>query len=276
MKRKILSVFIVITVAVMLFGTISVSAYEYEYDVEIDKLSALVEEAEKFEFEHYSISQLTWAVFQNKLNNARTLVDSVYIIPQDEIDIAYNELNQAIENLGPSSYVETEPVDTSELEALIAEAASWEYADFNVDIEKWLEFQAEIDVARSVFQIQNFTQQSVDAVKNNLALVMEMLEPFRKAEELPNIGSSQIQQTEMPPMRTDIAFQPIVPNGSDIVLVPNSPIITTPVKETRPKSTTPFLQGGFIEIGCDASIAISALVVVGIIGAAVAIKKKED
>ena len=40
--------------------------------------------------------------------------------------------------------------------------------------------------------------------------------------------------------------------------------------------TEPLSQGGFVYLGCDATIALSALAVVGIIGAAVAIKKKED
>jgi cell division protein FtsL len=59
MKRRVLSAFIIILVVVMMLGTISVSAYQYEYDVEIDKLYALVEEAEKFEFDHYNTTALT-------------------------------------------------------------------------------------------------------------------------------------------------------------------------------------------------------------------------
>lgn len=267
MKRRVLSAFIIILVVVMMLGTISVSAYTYEYDVDMYKFSTLVVDAEKFEFEHYNTTALTWAIFQQKVNNARFLLNSGYAVSQDNIDLAYNELQQAIENLGPSNYVEpdipaTESVNKSELELLIVEAKSWKKTEYDVANWEWSNFLAEIEMANAVFESDGSTQSEVDYAKKNLSNAMNEMRSKKITNQTPDFETTPIET--MPSIQTE---RPI-----ETVYIPQ----TEKPKETLPKSTAPLSQGGFIEINCGSSIAISALAIVGIIGAALTVKKKED
>ena len=272
MKRKVLSAFIIILVVVMMLGTISVSAYQYEYDVEIDKLYALVEEAEKFEFEHYNTSSLTWAIFQKSLTDANKLLNSTDTVSQDNVDLAYNELKQAIENLGPSNYVDNENSDTenpeseavnkSELELLIVEAKSWKKTEYDVANWEWSNFLAEIEMANAVFESDGSTQSEVDYAKKNLSNAMNEMRSKKITNQTPDFETTPLET--MPSIQTE--------RPSETVYIPQ----TEKPKETLPKSTAPLSQGGFIEIDCGSSIAISALAIVGIIGAALTVKKKED
>lgn len=267
MKRRVLSAFIIILVVVMMLGTISVSAYTYEYDVDMYKFSTLVVDAEKFEFEHYNTTALTWVVFQNKLTNARNLLDSTDPVSQDNIDLAYNELQEAIEKLGPSNYVEpdipaTESVNKSELELLIVEAKSWKKTEYDVANWEWSNFLAEIEMANAVFESDGSTQSEVDYATRNLSNAMNEMRSKKITNQTPDFETTPIET--MPSIQTE--------RPSETVYIPQ----TEKPKETLPKSTAPLSQGGFIEINCGSSIAISALAVVGIIGAALVIKKKRD
>ena len=68
--------------------------------------------------------------------------------------------------------------------------------------------------------------------------------------------------------------------ATDVIIIESDIEKYPPVKDViipeEPKSTTSVWDGGVIELGCDASLAISALAIVGMIGAAAVIKKKED
>ena len=272
MKIRILSAFVIILVVVMMLGTVSISAYEYEYDVEFGRLCALVEEAEKIEFEHYNTSTHTWDVFQKSLTDAKKLTSSSYANTQDKIDLAYNELQQSIENLGPSISVDTgnsnpdisesEAVDKSELELLIIEAKSWKKSEYDVLDWEWNNFIADIEMANAVFESDGSTQSEVDYAKTNLYNAMNEMRQKKFGNQKP--GFETTPPETMPSIQTDVQ--------TETVYIPH----TEKPTETLPKSTTPVLQGGFVELGCGSSIAISALAVVGIIGAALTVKKKED
>lgn len=267
--------FLIILALIFAFSMFSTSILTSAETVDKSELFALVSEAEKINKNNYANNTIAWKMFEMKLNEARELLDRNYVT-QDEIAEMVFNLQYAINSLGEPIYSDTESVDKSELEALIAEAFSWEASDFKkITVEQWVNFQDEIKAARYTLQSKYASQEDVDAAKNNLVAAMDAMRALKNIDEFESAEVTELPATQTPPVQTDIVIKPINPNDSATVVGPNSST-AKPATETRPKSTTPFLQGGFIEIGCDATVALSALVIVGIIGAAVAIKKKED
>ena len=177
--------------------------------------------------------------------------------------------------------MQTEAVDKSQLEALIAKANSLKRNDFDIDEGVWNDFQIQIIASENTLNNKKSTQKNIDDAKNNLSLMLEIVEQFRVVNEEEGETEEvvpEFTENRIPNVETNITVQPIIPSESVIVsdVVNSNASQTKPAPETRPKSTTPFLQGGFIEIGCDASIAFSALAVVGIIGSALVIKRKHN
>ena len=237
----------------------------------VDKtaLEALVAEAEGFQRENFKASNVTWSMFVSELGYAQSVLASPYAT-QEEVNSALQNLGAIIPRLGPQ-IKQTEAIDMSELQAIISEAVAYNKSDFEIEDVLWNDFQVELANAIMTVNDSSATQQEIDNAKNNLVMVMEVVDQYRiykeentqpSATQKPNGGATESNQTTTPTESVKATSKPTT-------------TATEPVTETRPKSTTPFLQGGFIELGCDASVALSALAVAGIIGAAFAIKKKE-
>ena len=279
MKKRILSVLIMILITVMLFGAISASAYTFEYGVEMARLEEVVAQAEKFQFEHYNTSQLTWAVFQDKLAEAQELVNSVYYVSQEEIDLRYNDLQQAIENLGQSSYVEPDPtaVDKSTLGLLINEAESWKMKDYDVAKWEWANFLAEVEVAKAAYESDGKTQDDINYAAKVLSEAMDAMRMKKIGADNSNTDTDANTNTNTN-TNTETSHISTFPSTETESVATDKPYVPQTEKPTQalPQLDDNIFEGGFIELGCGASAAISALAVVGIIGAALVIKKKRD
>ena len=271
MKRIFLCIFTIIF-AISIFSTaISVSADT----VDTSTLEAVIEYAKTLKKTDYDVTAFTWNSFQAKIEEAEALCDS-YNVSQSEIDSMEDNLLRNIEllipinnNAGTGEETETDPngVDKTELEALLSHVSTLQRDDYDVSDQQWRSFITLVAEARSVFNTEEVTQADIDMVVGNISSAMSYLNQNKIGNEL-DTSETGIRETSG-----------LKPQESEIIVATESPkleVKTEKVKETRPKSTTPFMQGGFIDVNCGSSIAISAVAVVGIIGAALAIKKKED
>lgn len=263
-------VFLIILAMILTFSVFSTAISVSAETVDKTALEALVAEAEGFQRENFKVSDITWSMFVSELEYAQSVLTSPYAT-QEEVNRALQNLGAIIPRLGPQ-IKQTEAIDMSELQAIISEAVAYNKSDFEIEDVLWNDFQVELANAIMTVNDSSATQQEIDNAKNNLVMVMEVVDQYRiykeeentqpSATQKPNGGATESNQTTTPTESVKATSKPTT-------------TATEPVTETRPKSTTPFLQGGFIELGCDASVALSALAVAGIIGAAFAIKKKE-
>lgn len=262
-------VFLVILAMIFVFSVLSASITISAATVDKTELAALVTKAENLSMENFNTTIYAWNMFSSELEYAKNILANPNVT-QSEVNYSVQDLSDAIARLG-REVVQTEAVDKSDLKALIDEAIMWKRADFTVDNSLWNELQGEIANAIMTFNNTSSTQQNIDNAINNLVTVMDIVYQYKAEDDI--VDS---KETQSPNVETNVTAQPIVPTES--VVATSKPIVsgTKPMTETRPKSTTPFLQGGFIELGCDASIAFSALAIVGIIGSALVIKKKHD
>ena len=265
MKKIFLCIFAIIFAASVFFTAISVSADT----VDVSELEELIEYAKTLKETNYEVTSYVWNIFQYGIDDAEDVLYSVNS-SQSDIDYAVEDLNRLIEALGPPINVE-EPedggdgIDKSELEALFTEISTWNRDDYNITDQQWQNFITMVAQARTVLSLEGVTQEDIDLVKSNLLAAMEYLKQNKIGNESEKIETENNE--------TEKKSETVLPLVTETAKATKK---TERVTETRPKSTTPFLQGGFIEVNCGSSIAISSVVIVGIIGAAVAIKKKED
>lgn len=266
-------VFLVILAMIFVFSVLSASITISAATVDKTELAALVSKAENLSMENFNTTIYAWNMFSSELEYAKNILANPNVT-QSEVNYSVQDLSDAIARLG-REVVQTEAVDKSDLKALIDEAIMWKRADFTVDNSLWNELQGEIANAIMTFNNTSSTQQNIDNAINNLVTVMDIVYQY-KVEDKVEDDIVDSKETQSPNAETNVTAQPIVPTESVVDTSKTIVSGTKPMTETRPKSTTPFLQGGFIELGCDASIAFSALAIVGIIGSALVIKKKHD
>ena len=158
-------------------------------------------------------------------------------------------------------------VDKSELEALVEEAIKMKESDYNATTTDWIMFENTLDVAAGYLIDDDVSQEDIDLAVENLNKRIDKLGPKESSTVLSDesVGSNQIQMED------------IIASGNAVIIETQRVNVSTE-KETKPmpKSTAEFSKGGFVYLGCGSTVALSALAVVGIIGAALAIKKKED
>lgn len=264
-------VFLVILAMIFVFSALFVSISISAATVDKTELQTLVSKAENLEMENFNTTIYAWNLFLSELEYAQNVLGEPNAT-QAHVNVAVRDLSDAIARLG-REIVQTEAVDTTELRDVIATAIEYSRADFDVDDITWNDFQVELAEAITIFSNQNNTQEIIDNAKNNLIIAMEALEQYRVAVEDDTTDPSS---TQGPNGENGGDIQSDTPTESETVTAKPTKPATEYVEQTRPKSTTPFLQGGFIELGCDASVAFSALAIVGIIGSALVIKKKRD
>lgn len=256
MKKIFLCILTLIFVISLLCTSISVSAVE----VNKSDLQTLVMHAKTLQMSDYNVSRLVWEEFQWAIRDAELILNNN--VTQSEVDYMFEELAMKMADITSSNVVQPEGVDKSRLEALVQEVSSWKMEDYDVSAEEWASFQEEIAGAQRALTVENVTQEAMDAASEYFEGVVESMSQKKKAADNSNNESDLSSDSE-----TETATQSETKRTSRE---------TVDKYETRPKSTTPFFKGGFIELGCDASVAISALAIVGIIGSALVIKKKHD
>ena len=220
-----------------------------------EELESLVIEAKKMRRGQYETTDEKWEYFEGSLDYAEELLAKENV-PQTYIDNALNDLRYAISAI-EMSYT---PVNKDELMAKIEEAMSLEKKNYFVNQTRWDEFQEAIYFANVVLEDEDALQVEVEAARKSLRDWLLMLAKLRI-----EYGVNESDKA------TDITDVDDYPPIKDVI-IPEEPI----QRETNPKPTTSVWDGGVIELGCDASLAISALAIVGMIGAAALIKKNED
>ena len=257
MKKIFLCILTLIFVISLLCTSISVSAVE----VNKSDLQTLVMHAKTLQMSDYNVSRLVWEEFQWAIQDAELILNN-NSVTQSEVDYMFEELAMKMADITSSNVVQPEGVDKSRLEALVQEVSSWKMEDYDVSEEEWASFQEEIAGAQRALTVENVTQEAMDMASEYFAEVVESMAKRKKIAEDTSSESNVSSDSEIESV-----------TQSDTKRVTRE---TVDKYETRPKSTTPFFKGGFIELGCDASVAISALAIVGIIGSALVIKKKHD
>ena len=256
MRRKILFALALMLAFTIFFTAISASAATQEY---YDALYAVIIEAEACDPSKYTPE--SYQQLQVALDRAYNILERESV-SSSVLQRTMLELSDAIKKLEP--IVPDVPLDVSNLISTINTAIELKRDDYDLTDAEWESFQNQISLAENVLNDYALTQELADITAANLANLISQIEQRR-------IDLEDSDDTQSPDIMDDTEGTTII---TDIV----KPTVQATEKVTKvyPKSTTPFAQGGFIEIGCNASAAISALVIVGIIGSALVIKKKED
>ena len=174
--------------------------------------------------------------------------------PQTKVDAALKALTDAIAALAKRA-------DTTALKAALEEAKKLKEEEWNADKIAWKMFNNSVVAAEGLLANENATQDEVDKVTADLASRRADL----KAVEAPvtppagegdnnNGGDAGNTETEAP----------------DATEAPNETEATQKATESE-KETEEEKKSG-----CGSSVALSALAIVGVIGTAVVLKKKED
>lgn len=261
MKKRFLFVLSIIFILSMCFGTISVSADE---NVDRSALESLIAEAREMEQGDYAAASTKWISFQITLENAERICGDE-TSTQDDIDSIVSTLQSRINDLGPKKETEKETSSSAaveEIKAFLEEVKSMKMSDYSVGDYEWNNLQNQIMVTESAIAGGN------EAVIISEANVLYSIVESIKAK--PNTGDSD-EKIDVYPIQTQESHIKIEDIDDENVI-----LIEQKEEKVMPKSTAPFSKGGFIYLGCGSTVAASALVVVGVIGAALAFKKKED
>ena len=257
--KKIFSLIIaaILTVSLCLIS-LPISA---EGEVDKSELEALIAEAKAINQGDYDADMTKWIMFRNMLG----IVEGIYkddTVDQAEVDSAVVNLRKRIDALGPKRSTETTEITETtgiseslveEINSLLSEARAMQRSDYLVTDADWTAFQTQITVTENALLKGN--ESRIISNANNLRTLVNDI----KARKNNNNATDAFLNSD-----ASINFE------SAIIGNQGQP------KKEMPKSTAPFSKGGFIYLGCGSTVAASALVVVGVIGAVLAFKKKED
>ena len=259
--KRIFSLILIIILAFSAFSAaISVSA------ADTSELEELIREAERKLSESSNYTSVSIAMLQAAYDDACSVVDRVELdmADQSDVDQAAATLRERIDNLIPASGGSSlSGADKSKLQAAITKAETFQRSDYDVNSMEWSTFQSKITTAESAAANETYTQAQIDNFTAVLENAIEDMEGKKKFSTGTEATQSTSAATESTSVTEATAQRETTPP-------------TEKVTKVYPKMTEPLSEGGFVYLGCDASIALSTLAVVGIIGAAVAIKKKED
>jgi tetratricopeptide (TPR) repeat protein len=174
-------------------------------------------------------------------------------VPQSVADAALAELNTAIASLEKRA-------NTTALKAALDEAKTLKEDEWNGDKIKWKMFANAIAEAEALLANENATQAQVDKVVEDLA--------FRKSE---------LVKVEKPADPTPAPGDPVDPGDpGDGTEKPTEKVTDKETEKDTEKGTETEKETEEEKKGCGSSVALSALAIVGVIGTAVVLKKKED
>ena len=259
MKKKFLFVLSIMFILSLCLGSISVSA---EGNTDKSALGALIEEARAMKMDDYNADTSNWIAFQSMLG----IAEGVYgddTADQDKVDETVRKLQSRIDALGQKISSTTEESSViAEIKVFLSEAKAMQMSDYSVSAYEWENLQNQIAVTENA--IAGGNEAAIISAANVLYSIVDSI----KAK--PNTGYSgeSIEVYPIQPQETYIKIEDI--DDEKAVLIEQKE------EKIMPKSTASFSKGGFIYLGCGSTVAISALAVVGVIGAALAFKKKED
>lgn len=174
-------------------------------------------------------------------------------VPQSVADAALAELNTAIASLEKRA-------NTTALKAALDDAKTLKEDEWNGDKIKWKMFANAIAEAEALLANENATQAQVDKVVEDLA--------FRKSE---------LVKVDKPATPTPAPGDPVDPGDpGDGTEKPTEKVTDKETEKDTEKGTETEKETDEEKKGCGSSVALSALAIVGVIGTAVVLKKKED
>lgn len=202
-------------------------------------LNAKIDEASALTAEDYT--EASWEILVEALAAANT-VKANNDATASEVTKATDDLTDAIEGL-------VIPGDTTALAAKVAEAKTVNKADYVIMGLTWANFETALASAEEIL-VSGANQTAIDDALKALTDAITAL-----GEKKPAAPETDAPETDAP--ETD---------------APETDAPATQAPATQAPATQPASNNG----GCGSSIALSAIAVVGIIGTAVALKKKED
>ena len=216
----------------------------------------------------------TFAALMDAIKAAEELKE-IGAVPQSWVDAATEALFAAISSLD-------EAADKSTLEETIKKADTYKKEEWQGNVIAWNMFEKALNEAKAIFANVDAVQEEIDAaVKSVEAKILELQatpgvtpgqpgdEPGQPGDE-PGDKPGEPGESETDPVESET--DP-VESETDPVESETDPVETESDTEsdTKATETEPEEEGG-----CGSSIALSALAVVGVIGTAVVLKKKED
>ena len=258
MKKIFLILLVMIFTVSLCLTAIPISA---EDRVDKSELEAIIKEAQAIREEDYNTTITNWLMFQNMLG----IVEGIYeddSVTQEEVNSAVDNLRSRISKLGPKNTSSSSSFDTSEIEALVAEAKLMQRGDYSVTDAEWSNFQSQIRTTE--YALSNGNEANIINNANNLDSLVNNIKAMKNNGDAIGVFPNPDSSIKIDSVMGEGQFS--IDNG----------VIIVQTEKVMPKSTAEFAKGGFVYLGCGSTVAASALVIVGIIGAALAIKKKED
>ena len=134
--------------------------------------------------------------------------------------------------------------------------------DYSVTDAEWSDFQGQIRTTE--YALSNGNEADIINNANNLYSLVNNIKARKNNGDAIGVFPNPDSSIKIDSVMGEGQFS--IDNG----------VIIVQTEKVMPKSTAEFAKGGFVYLGCGSTVAASALVIVGIIGAALAIKKKED
>ena len=187
----------------------------------------------------------TWSVLESALDMANSIVSDLDAT-DDDVTTAKNAITAAIAGL-------VAPGNKTDLNAKITEAKKLKKTDYNISGLIWSVFEQALETAEEISADENAVQTEIDVALADLIEAIEDLgEKKAPSADVPEQDDEEEEDTEEEEDEETEA-----------------PATKAPATQA-PAATTP--QAG----GCGSSVALSALAIVGVIGTALVVKKKED
>lgn len=193
----------------------------------------------------------SWEALQTPIAKATAVKNNVSAT-QEEVDAALGALTMAINDLA-------KPGNKTALKSAITSAKALKKSDYNVVSVTWSVFQTCIEEAEAVLNDENATQGDID-------LILEELN-----EKIEGLGSPVKNNTNNNNNNTD---DEELDEDENLDVEEDEDETAAPATQA-PAVQAPIVQPAPAKKGCGSSVALSALAIVGAIGTALVIKKKD-
>lgn len=194
----------------------------------------------------------SWEALQTPIAKATAVKNNVSAT-QEEVDAALGALTMAINDLA-------KPGNKTALKSAITSAKALKKSDYNVVSVTWSVFQTCIEEAEAVLNDENATQGDID-------LILEELN-----EKIEGLGSPVKNNTNNNNNNTDDDEE--LDEDENLDVEEDEDETAAPATQA-PAVQAPIVQPAPAKKGCGSSVALSALAIVGAIGTALVIKKKD-
>ncbi|MBE6534011.1 MAG: hypothetical protein E7678_03460 [Ruminococcaceae bacterium] len=219
-------------------------------------LAAQIAKVDTLEEEDY-YTPATWEALQTPIANA-VAVNANAEATQDEVDAATETLKKAIEKLAKKA-------DKTALSEAVENAKTLKQKDYNVTAFTWNTLMSKIEDAEALIANINATQAEVDFALSELKDKIESLKPITPGSS----NTDNKDEADKGEDKTDDATD--AGDATDA-----TDVATQQATVQIPPAQAPAATTAPAKKGCGSSVAVSALAILGVVGTAVVLKKKED